>query len=205
MVYEDAEKLYAEVRKDCQAMLEGAICVLFPSCVTRQQDLGDGDAIVAYNSTFFPRREIIQVPKLGKLTNDPAIQTVSADCSYVAIECSAQGSVGQPCPVPADCTPASGPHHHYLSVSSSLDAISSKCIPMDQTISSSRTRTFSSQSRRVESPVFTTLILGLAFAFIFSSERWLNTNIVVNSSPKDRLEVCPYLKTIPIIGMRGVS
>src|ERR1700678_4338587 len=67
MVYEDAEVLYAEVKRDGEALLEEAFSVLFPDSVpltptTRSKPLAGSCKIVAYNTTFFPRWEIIKVP-----------------------------------------------------------------------------------------------------------------------------------------------
>ncbi|KAH8829151.1 glycosyl hydrolases family 38 N-terminal domain-containing protein [Flagelloscypha sp. PMI_526] len=55
MVYDDAEILYAEVKKDGEKMIEKALEVLYPYASTN-------DAIGNFNTTFFPRREIISVP-----------------------------------------------------------------------------------------------------------------------------------------------
>lgn len=67
MVYDDAEKLYAEVKKDGEALLEEAFSVLFPNSVpltpsTRSKALAGSSKIVAYNTTFFPRWDIIKIP-----------------------------------------------------------------------------------------------------------------------------------------------
>ncbi|KAF8155248.1 glycoside hydrolase family 38 protein [Mycena galopus ATCC 62051] len=64
MVYDDAEKLYAEVREACQEMLDDALDVILggdsqPASVASVAEL---DQLVAYNTTFFPRREVVQVP-----------------------------------------------------------------------------------------------------------------------------------------------
>ena len=67
MVYDDAEVLYGEVKKDGEALLEEAFSVLFPNSVpltssTRSKSLAGSSKIVAYNTTFFPRWDIIKVP-----------------------------------------------------------------------------------------------------------------------------------------------
>ena len=67
MVYEDAEVLYAEVKRDGEALLEEAFSVLFPNSVpltptTRSKSLAGSSKIVAHNTTFFPRCDIIKVP-----------------------------------------------------------------------------------------------------------------------------------------------
>jgi alpha-mannosidase len=79
MVYEDAEVLYAEVKKDGEAILEEALCVLFPGSVPvlpsmRSKSLGGSSKIIALNTTFFPRWDIIRIPSLGKA--GPALKSL---------------------------------------------------------------------------------------------------------------------------------
>ncbi|KAG2005473.1 alpha-mannosidase [Coprinopsis cinerea AmutBmut pab1-1] len=67
MVYEDAEQLYAEVKRDGEAILEEALSVLFPNsmpltCNTQSKALAGGAKVVALNTTFFPRLDVVQVP-----------------------------------------------------------------------------------------------------------------------------------------------
>ncbi|PPQ95115.1 hypothetical protein CVT25_011658 [Psilocybe cyanescens] len=67
MVYDDAEKLYAEVKKDGETLLEEAFSVLFPNSVPltpsiRSKALAGSSKIVAYNTTFFPRWDIVKIP-----------------------------------------------------------------------------------------------------------------------------------------------
>ncbi|KAJ4488346.1 glycosyl hydrolases family 38 N-terminal domain-containing protein [Lentinula aciculospora] len=70
MVYEDAEKLYAEVGKDGKALMEEAFQVLFPNSIpltpeTKLQPNTSLNQIIGYNTTFFDRREIVQFPLVG--------------------------------------------------------------------------------------------------------------------------------------------
>jgi hypothetical protein len=60
MVYEDAEKLYAEVREDGTSILEDAFKALFSS--SSLSSTTPGSAVIAYNTTFFPRCEVVKVP-----------------------------------------------------------------------------------------------------------------------------------------------
>ena len=67
MVYEDAEKLYSEVSKDGQMLLEEAFNALLPrtaplSAAPNVKSLGE---IIGYNTTFFPRRDVVKVPLVG--------------------------------------------------------------------------------------------------------------------------------------------
>jgi alpha-mannosidase len=70
MVYVDAEKLYAEVRKDDESLLEEAFGALFPKSLPISQGTplkssgGSGD-LVAFNATFFPRRDVVRIPLRG--------------------------------------------------------------------------------------------------------------------------------------------
>lgn len=70
MVYEDAEKLYAEVKKDGEALLEDAFNVLFPKSIpltprTRVKALSGASKLVAYNTTPFSRWDIVGIPLVG--------------------------------------------------------------------------------------------------------------------------------------------
>ncbi|KAK1215351.1 Glycoside hydrolase, 38 vacuolar alpha mannosidase [Marasmius sp. AFHP31] len=93
MVYEDAEKLYAEVAKDGKRLLEEALNVIYPDSTSFTSDtklhsntqLTD---IVAFNPTPFPRREVIQLPISGISSNSSlrsAIAQVDSDGSGYAI------------------------------------------------------------------------------------------------------------------------
>lgn len=70
MVYEDAEKLYAEVAKDGKSLIEEAFQVLFSHSVllspeTRLQPNTSLNQIIGYNTTFLDRREIVKIPLDG--------------------------------------------------------------------------------------------------------------------------------------------
>ncbi|TFK19473.1 alpha-mannosidase [Coprinopsis marcescibilis] len=91
MVYDDAEKYYAEVKRDGEAMLEEAISVLFPSSMpltenTRSKALAGNAKVVSLNTTFFPRLDIIKVP-LGSRTS-------SSDIKGQVLQASQDGRVG---------------------------------------------------------------------------------------------------------------
>lgn len=65
MVYDDAEKLYAEVRKDAEDLIEEAYGALLPKSVAQSNVdpiAGSGIRLVGYNTTPFPRRDIIELP-----------------------------------------------------------------------------------------------------------------------------------------------
>lgn len=70
MVYEDAERLYREVRQTGHTLLEDALDVLFPDSVeltkvTPAKRLAKAGKLFAYNTTFFPRWDVIEVPVAG--------------------------------------------------------------------------------------------------------------------------------------------
>ena len=82
MVYDDSKVLYAEIKRDGEALLEEALSVLFPNSVsltpaTRSKSLAGSCKIVAYNPTFFPRWDIIKVPltKAGSSLKSQILQT----------------------------------------------------------------------------------------------------------------------------------
>ncbi|KAF9264572.1 glycoside hydrolase family 38 protein [Marasmius fiardii PR-910] len=66
MVYEDAEKLYAEVSKEGNRLIEKALSVIYPNSIPLAQ-LGPGmevtaSDVVAFDVTPWRRREVIRVP-----------------------------------------------------------------------------------------------------------------------------------------------
>ncbi|THH17029.1 hypothetical protein EW146_g3709 [Bondarzewia mesenterica] len=98
MVYEDAEKLYSEIRESGGALLDEAFRTLFPSSLPLSSDLPSEASLVGINTTFFPRREIIKVPvsDATKALKDSVMQT-SKDGSvgYVLMECVEGSNVGE--------------------------------------------------------------------------------------------------------------
>ncbi|KAF5376659.1 hypothetical protein D9615_007835 [Tricholomella constricta] len=119
MVYDDAEKLYAEVRKDGEALLDEAFSVLFPDSVlltrtTNPKSLPASGKIVGFNTTFFRRSDIIEVPLVGASSGlkSQVLQTSSdGKTGYAVMNSPGGGSVG------ALCTPATGLHAQILPVS----------------------------------------------------------------------------------------
>lgn len=85
MVYEDAEKLYAEVKKDGEQLEEEALVALFPSSVrsnhgTSAENIDSPGTVFAFNPTFFPRLEIVHVPffeKRGTLRESVVFQNAA--------------------------------------------------------------------------------------------------------------------------------
>jgi alpha-mannosidase len=104
MVYEDAEVLYAQVKRDGEAILDDALCVLFPGSVPvmpsmRSKSLGGSSKVIGFNTTFFPRWDIIRIPSLAKA--GPALKNLILQASedgkegYGIMHCAGGGSVGE--------------------------------------------------------------------------------------------------------------
>lgn len=95
MVYEDAEKLYAEVQADGRSILDEAFKVLFPESVRLERSsnlkgVSNLDQIAAFNTTFFPRQEVIEVP----------LATAGSSFKSQVVQSSKDGKVGY---ILADC------------------------------------------------------------------------------------------------------
>ncbi len=127
MVYDDAEVLYGEVKKDGEALLEEAFSVLFPNSVpltssTRSKSLAGSSRIVAYNTTFFPRWDIIKVP-LAKAGSALKAQILQASDDgkegYAIMHCPAVG--------PGELKHPSNALHAHLKPVSGMEFASTTC------------------------------------------------------------------------------
>lgn len=113
MVYDDAEKLYAEVRQDCDLLIEEAATVLLPKSTPLSAAAvakGSGK-IIGVNTTFFPRRDIVEVPltSAGAHLKSQMVQTSKDGTKgYALLDCSSGGHLARPTGFFADCTPVSG-------------------------------------------------------------------------------------------------
>jgi alpha-mannosidase len=134
MVYDDAEVLYAEVKKDGDKLLEDAFKVLFPHSVpipaspafaapstwqpamsfTRdtQKVLAAEGELVAYNTTFLPRRDVVRLPisHLGEpdTLRRRCVQMGKGGEGYALFEAGEGAGVAGVSGMFADCMPASG-------------------------------------------------------------------------------------------------
>lgn len=61
MVYDDADKLYAEVREVCTGLLEDAFSVLLPRSSPLLSS-STSETLVAFNATSFARHDVVKVP-----------------------------------------------------------------------------------------------------------------------------------------------
>ena len=103
MVYDDCEVIYAEIKRDGEALLEEALSVLLPHSVplnsaTRSKSLAGSCKIVAYNTTFFPRWEIIKVPltKAGSLLKSQILQASDDGREgYAIMHCAKGAGLGE--------------------------------------------------------------------------------------------------------------
>ncbi|GAA5820018.1 hypothetical protein JCM10212_006157 [Sporobolomyces blumeae] len=85
LVYEDAEKIYANIAEKGSALLESALDALAPSSVSLARASAApasaraalGDSIFAISTTLLPRRELVKIPlSLARSLSDAAIQPI---------------------------------------------------------------------------------------------------------------------------------
>ncbi|KAJ7872246.1 glycoside hydrolase family 38 protein [Mycena leptocephala] len=97
MVYDDAEKLYAEVRAAGEEMLEDALDVILGGFTQPAAAATALEQLVAYNTTFFPRREVVRVPLPGGANVNSALRgqvaQLAADGTegYAVVHCAGGG------------------------------------------------------------------------------------------------------------------
>ncbi|CAL1697504.1 unnamed protein product [Somion occarium] len=120
MVYKDAEILYSEVRKDGKRLIEEAFKALFPTSAQS----GPG-SIIAYNSTFFPRRDVVKIPLKGsasRLRSQVVQASKDGSCGYALLDGTNGGHISHCTGLFADCMPVSaftnGTDHFVLRNSS---------------------------------------------------------------------------------------
>ncbi len=109
MVYDDAEKLYAEVRKDGEYLLEEAFGALFPKSfpLTSATVKAPGN-IVAFNTTPFPRRDVVQVPLSPQMRSKVVQGSKDGLTGFALFDCSKGENLAHPTGFFADCMPVSG-------------------------------------------------------------------------------------------------
>ncbi|KIM65521.1 glycoside hydrolase family 38 protein [Scleroderma citrinum Foug A] len=120
MVYEDAEKLYSEVRRDCYIMLEEAFGVLlagtFPA-FSGAPSVKNISGILAFNTTPFPRQDVIEFPLPGvgsPLSSSAAQTSLDGKFGYAFIDCQEHGLIGQPAGIPSNYGPVSADSHDSI-------------------------------------------------------------------------------------------
>ena len=114
MVYEDAEKLYAEVAKEGKALLEEAFKAIFPPSLSltdpafKSKKTG---TVLGFNTTFFPRRDVVEVPLSGaasRLRSQVVQTSKDGSVGLALMDCTAGGGVAYGSGMYADCKPVSG-------------------------------------------------------------------------------------------------
>lgn len=113
MVYDDAEQLYSEVRKDCETLLEDAFGVLLSDSVPLSVDspISQPFNVIAVNTTPFARRDIIKIPVSAACQNllPSSVQTtVDGKHDYVLLETQKNEIIAQPAVASTEHGPVSG-------------------------------------------------------------------------------------------------
>ena len=116
MVYDDAEKLYAEVREDVESLLEDAFGVLFKksTSLSLRNPLKTSSAsgnLIAFNTTPFARRDVVKIPLSGagaQLKSKVVQTSKDGSIGYALMDCTAGGSIAVPIGLYADCMPPTG-------------------------------------------------------------------------------------------------
>jgi alpha-mannosidase len=122
MVYDDAEKLYAEVRKDGECLLEEAFDALFESShplsnTNPEKSSYTTKDIVAFNTTPFSRRDVVKIPLHGTASQlrSKVVQTsTDGNIGYALMDNSHGGSISLPSGFYADCMPTLGIFIHLF-------------------------------------------------------------------------------------------
>ncbi|KAF7352563.1 Glycoside hydrolase family 38 protein [Mycena venus] len=96
MAYDDAEQLYAEVREAGRKILDEALDVILGGHTLHPDaaSITALDQLVAYNTTFFPRREVVQVPlPAGDSALKGQVAQLAADgkTGYAVVHCASGG------------------------------------------------------------------------------------------------------------------
>jgi len=115
MVYEDAEKLYAEIAKDGKSMLEEAFGTLLVGSarvdVSAPFNISSQGKLVAINTTPFARCEVVEIPLTGsghKHLRGSAVQIAAGgQTGYVLMDARGGTGLAQPIGLFADVKPAS--------------------------------------------------------------------------------------------------
>ena len=111
MVYEDAEKLYAEVTKDGHVLLEEAFKAIFPPSISLTDPAfktKKAGTVVGFNTTFFPRRDIVEIPLAGaasRLRSQVVQASKDGATGFAPMDCAVGGGVAYGTGMCADCKP----------------------------------------------------------------------------------------------------
>jgi alpha-mannosidase len=112
MVYEDAEKLYAQVKKDGSELIEEAFKAIFGWSGSDARTQPVSGNFTGFNTTPFPRRDVVKVPFAGphvaKLRTKLVQTTKDGKAGYALMDCSGSGHLSSSRGMFADCHPVSG-------------------------------------------------------------------------------------------------
>lgn len=89
LAYVDAEKYYAEVLKDGTNLIEEAFEALFPLSLPLDKTMKlKNEEVIAINTTFIPRREIIEINS----TTEGAIQKADKTSAFAIVDSAGAGA-----------------------------------------------------------------------------------------------------------------
>jgi alpha-mannosidase len=108
MVYDDAEKLYAEVRTDTETLVDRALAVLYPSSLPLSSAAPASASgpltVFAHNTAPFARRDVVRVPlgERGISSGNILLQKTSdGKEGYIVLEGGAGGGLVLPSQISA--------------------------------------------------------------------------------------------------------
>ena len=111
MVYDDAEKIYAQIKKDGRDLIEEAFEVIFGCASSDAQTHHVSGNFVGFNTTPFPRRDVVKVPFAGphaaKLKSKLVQTTKDGREGYALMDCPLGGPLSSSSGMFADCHPVS--------------------------------------------------------------------------------------------------
>jgi len=112
MVYKDAEKIYAQVKKDGSKLIEEAFEAIFGCATSDARTQHVSGNFVGFNTTPFPRRDVIKVPFAGphaaKLRSTLVQTTKDGKEGYALMDSPMGGPLCSSSGMFADCHPVSG-------------------------------------------------------------------------------------------------
>lgn len=112
MVYEDAEKLYAQVKKDGNELIDEAFKAILGFSSSDARTTPVSGNFIGFNTTPFPRRDVVKVPFAGphaaKLRSKLVQTTKDGKHGYALMDCSAGSRLSSSSGMFADCHPVSG-------------------------------------------------------------------------------------------------
>lgn len=112
MVYEDAEKLYAQVKNDGNELIEEAFEAIFGWSNSDARTQPVSGNFIGFNTTPFPRRDVVKVPFAGphaaKLRSKLVQTTRDGKEGYALMDCPTGGPLSSSSGMFADCHPVSG-------------------------------------------------------------------------------------------------